>query len=854
MGETETDPAVSQGLTPKPTRRDLPPTPIIDQPIPTHRRGQRSWDDNEPSSPRFSRCRFSTIHGEGATSRFSSGERDIPSGLSSVGQSYAVSPSHKFSEQGKASTPKANKRPLSLVTPEQPPLNNKEAIKLTMSESAKKKPKPRQKREPAKVKDSDDDATINDVTPHEGVFLDNYEHAGMGDFEMDGTRYTLDERTRNVVRYLRKRLNYKPADSTPLGCIRLNKRSERCQCSCVRLLSEKIQEDFEPFDHPDDDGNPPPGPGHNPARLAVKDEWHRQMGRVVKTLMKILENPASDSAAIIMCTEATPFKPPNTQAGQVRLLFPMGLVGNNVQLCINGIYEILGDRQKEKVVELFKHHLSPDLVKHRKYAEHTKNVDGRPPRHLGTSRFPEVEHKSVVVQLLGVEKKRNQVAFHLWVTMCKNVGRHVDTAPLGGVTAAGMWARAMESYEAFNHNDCINRPDPSGNSSEFFRLTVWSVLANRLHELTSTGALVIASKSVIDGVEAKKLWHGTAPRTWVGSKLINLAGKQLNIVDENGIDRVFSHCADAGSIDATGQERVLTMVRKAILATAGIDGSKEGSKLEKVGGDENTHYYSTKIPKPGSECLRDLLNHLSDNNPMGLYDLETEVEMQQDCDDFQQRLVNACVMLVPNQERAALLATGFTPLCGFGVLASWMNKKNYSGRLTCQVYHTDHKCVFYNLLRQHGIYAFVLTIPVSEEGCFIKVYDKGIGGTNGVFKPKEGKIAFIPYGSALAQPISSIHAGGIRTGFLGNPRMHGVVFLVPDAHLGTVTRGDFFPHDYTTSWLVEEPEGRKLEGSKSVKHPGKDTRRFGRSGQESREGLKGQFMKELNELLIALGC
>ena len=847
--ETETNPAVTNGLTPKPTRRDILPIPVIDQPIPSHRMGQRSWDDTEPSSPRFSRCRFSTIHSGEETSRFSSDERDSPSGLSSAGQSLSHSSRHKISETGKASTPKATKRRLPLVSPETLGINKKEEQpNSTMAEPAKK---PRLKAEPDKVKDSDDDITINDVTPYDGTFLEKYDNAGLGDEKLDGTPYTIEERVRNVVRYLRKRKNYHPVTLDPLGCIRINKPSVRCQCCCVQELSEKVQKDFVDFDLPDEAGNLA-GPGFNLARSQKKAKWRTRMTKVMEVLMKILEDPASDSAAIIMCTEATPFKAPANQAGQVRLVFPTSHIGRNVQLCVHGIYELVGFRQKEKVVQLFNNHLSSKLV------SYIRTTEGRPPRHLGTSVYPEREHKAVVVQLLGVEKKRNQVAFGLWVSLCINEGRHVNTNPRPGgrgITAAAMHQQAIQSYKVFNHSDCINKPDPNSDSSEHFRLSVWSTMSRRLHELTSKGVLVIANMAVLDGDVTKKLIHGTGPdQKWVGSKLFDLEGKELNLIDEDGTDVVLTHSADAGAIEVAGQqkERVLTMVRKAILLTAGLDGSKEGSKLVSVGGDENTHYCSTKVPKPGAECLRDLLVHLC-VDPMLVYEGDSAQQMQEDCLAFQQQLVDGCLMLVPDNERTALLATGFTPLCGFGVLASWMNKKTYSGRLTCQVYHTDHKCDFYQLLANHGVHAFVLSIPVTEEGCFIKVYDKGIGEVDGEFQPDDGKLVFIPYGSALAQPITSIHAGGIRTGFLGNPRMHAVVFLVPNTQMGTVTGGNFFPEDYTTSWLVQEPDGRKLEGSKSVRHSGKD-KKFGRKGQETRSGLKGQMMKELNELLIVLGC
>ena len=647
-----------------------------------------------------------------------------------------------------------------------------------------------------------------------------------------------------------------------LGCRKVGRTSERIKCPCVCNLSQLVQRDFEPFDDPPNGTIVPAG--FNQARSNMKDKWIPRLERVFQVATELLEDPDTLNPAIIICTKTTPFVPPNSRSRHVRLIFPAG-PGTNIQLCANGLYELLGDRQRTKVATLFNNFMSSSLVT---YKPMTPNGggSGRASRIAGTSVRPAdgKNHKSSMVQLLGVEKKRKLVAFQLWTAMCVQHGRHLNTSPgdakvgAGDVNASQVCAAGIQSYEAWTQADCINdNPKPPGSpestSFDFFRLSVWAALAPRLRSLTESGALRIGQMRVLDGQEERKLFQQGNPDVWVASQIFELAGKRLELRDEGGDPVSFEHRSNVGTCEVDAFPTVLEMVRKSMVESSGLDGRKAGSKMGPVNGDERTHYYSTTTPQPGSQSLLDMINHLCDD-PMQLVGPGTTVQtVEQEREGFQQRLVDACLQLIPEPDRALLVNGGFEALSLAGVLASLADPTNYCGKLTCQVWHTDHRYNFYNTLAAHGVFGFLLQIPVTEEGCFMKVYDEAIGDVDGEFDGKKGKLVFTPLGSALIQPITSIHAGGIRTGPLGNPRMHLVVFLCPNSSMAAVQEDGFFPDHYTTSWIVDEPPNRKEEGSKQVRHSGKCSSTFGKKGNETRKGLKLQCMEELNELLVVLG-
>ena len=387
-------------------------------------------------------------------------------------------------------------------------------------------------------------------------------------------------------------------------------------------------------------------------------------------------------------------------------------------------------------------------------------------------------------------------------------------------------------------------------------------IAERLDRLIRGGHFLIASKKVIgkgEGpeVEAKKPMMDA---TWIGTRVLDLATVMVADYDDDNEIVSYCHRVDAGAFDVGKNADLMDIFRKAILSTGGWDGRNADSRMGPIYGDESTHFHSTKKPKKGTESLSECLEHLCGSvDPTTLHKRALSKNgLLRMFGGLTDDLTDGCLQLIPKESRDQLVEDKFTVLLGSGVLRTLPDPSNYAGPFTCQVWHTDHEWAFYAKLAEHGVFGFIVSIPLTDEGCFLKVYDKSVRGTDGVFKPNEGKAIFVPFGQAFAQPISSIHSGGIRTGPLGNPRMHIVVFLCNDKNKSAWNKRSFFPPEYVTHWL-SAPDGDDQEGAKSaegahvVSHSGRNLRVFSDIGTESRKGICDQHSHYMNEILTLFG-
>ena len=79
-------------------------------------------------------------------------------------------------------------------------------------------------------------------------------------------------------------------------------------------------------------------------------------------------------------------------------------------------------------------------------------------------------------------------------------------------------------------------------------------------------------------------------------------------------------------------------------------------------------------------------------------------------------------------------------------------------------------------MNQVGVRAFVALYPLTKEGAHIRIWPSI---NRDVPESKKGKIVFVPSGQVALFPIDLFHAGGFRTGPVGNLRVHVYAFLVP---------------------------------------------------------------------------
>jgi hypothetical protein len=100
-----------------------------------------------------------------------------------------------------------------------------------------------------------------------------------------------------------------------------------------------------------------------------------------------------------------------------------------------------------------------------------------------------------------------------------------------------------------------------------------------------------------------------------------------------------------------------------------------------------------------------------------------------------------------------------------------------------QVPHTSVTSEKANELTANGIYFFIATIPLTLDGCFLRLYEQfGPDMVPAGTKYPEGKLVFIPPKSMLIVPGGTVQGGGFRTSPLGNRRLQLELFLVPRNH------------------------------------------------------------------------
>ena len=110
--------------------------------------------------------------------------------------------------------------------------------------------------------------------------------------------------------------------------------------------------------------------------------------------------------------------------------------------------------------------------------------------------------------------------------------------------------------------------------------------------------------------------------------------------------------------------------------------------------------------------------------------------------------------------------------------------------------HSDFSAEQLELMEDHGVMPFIAVFPLTEEGSWL-MYTPQYDYTSN--KPANSKMVFIPQGSALVLPGTTIHAGGFNSGNKGNPRIHVTLFLYDeDNEEGALSA---IPEEFTSEWL-----------------------------------------------------
>ena len=100
-----------------------------------------------------------------------------------------------------------------------------------------------------------------------------------------------------------------------------------------------------------------------------------------------------------------------------------------------------------------------------------------------------------------------------------------------------------------------------------------------------------------------------------------------------------------------------------------------------------------------------------------------------------------------------------------------------------QVPHTSVTSEKANEMTVNGVYFFIATVPLTQDGCFLRLYEQfGPDMVPAGTKYPEGKLVFIPPKSMLIVPGGTVQGGGFRTSPLGNRRLQLELFLVPRNH------------------------------------------------------------------------
>ena len=244
---------------------------------------------------------------------------------------------------------------------------------------------------------------------------------------------------------------------------------------------------------------------------------------------------------------------------------------------------------------------------------------------------------------------------------------------------------------------------------------------------------------------------------------------------EEGVEDCLTlHSGNAGVIDASIYKEAFDCLYKSVMSFAGANCHKKGADGEHVVPDV---FGCNNLRYLGTDPVKD--DHASNPFPqfldsIGMKNASVRDKLLPILANFVDDLFEACHDLLPRSRQ-----TKFQLVMMAGYMESVIADFG-KHILSLQLSHMDFDRLFLNELLRLGIRIFVATHSLTDEGAHLRVHESWDDEDEDTLK---GKVVFIPGGNVFIQPATMIHAGGFRTGKLGNPRMHYVLFLVPaDLH------------------------------------------------------------------------
>lgn len=227
-----------------------------------------------------------------------------------------------------------------------------------------------------------------------------------------------------------------------------------------------------------------------------------------------------------------------------------------------------------------------------------------------------------------------------------------------------------------------------------------------------------------------------------------------------------------------------------------------GPELRKLSHDgfRNRKFYASSFPAATNESVvlqSDLGVH--QENPLQVlatYLLGMPDAHPPSLNDCFQHIVSCCKFLIPEDKRPSPDAVIWSEA---NVLLSarkdYKQTKNHFAQSPYMVKEEVLKS-----LKDVSIVSYVVTIPLTEDGCWLHVFPNGF--TEDGERSDTGQMVYVPFGSMFLQPITTIHGGGFRTSFNGNRRIQMLLHFVP-AELST---------DQTRA-ILSQPFEKKYFGS-----------------------------------------
>lgn len=622
------------------------------------------------------------------------------------------------------------------------------------------------------IPDEDDDGYITDFTVYKSAsrrknLTDDKYCAEIGQEPLSLTPHQVAKR--NVQNLLLERpVTQRCYKFTSNGGMQFKK-----ECDCMMNLCMAVKED-----------------GNIHGEAYVRKKWIPAIEPLCRVALRCAQDPKDVESLCCFLEFCQIFS--RTKKGNAVVDFALRIGESDFRFCVSALWEILGYSAGKLPIQQF-------------MQEFLHTTDEKMEKGPGNAQAS----NQAYVRKIVLPRSNSSGLFHLYAKLCIVEKILLDPHQFG----KDLIKLSREELKSL-------LPGQDLLSLGSSRLTSSSNLQKRWASVKK-GLIACSESGHLFGIGHPHLASQTAP--WQGKGelgvLDHCVGQTAYVSSKGGVVR---HSGSVGAVRLRGCSKLLSQVKSATWELAGHAGLKKAPgaafAVPSLRGTSGCVRVTPRaLPAAGIASFSDLLGG------MGLSPIETSTTAR-----AQEGLLDAA-------REAALFLCGeaehgddYKFFSSAAVALSTRMRFTRVEFFPAQVPHLPNSPAKLKELEGLGIKMFLATVPLSNDGCFLRIYRKYREEGGDV-----GHLLFVPEGAMLVQPATMVHGGGFRTGVGGNPRLQLELYLVPKA-------------------AAEEPAARALASPRD-RHYVRVRQccpKFYRLLDDSEDGLTDAFKNEPMESLL----